>query len=323
MRRHPVALPLLMTMILALLAAGCVRPPEPRVLSRRPARSGELYLLRRIVVAPVRDESGVGSGVSEALGEILTTYLVNTRMFSVFERAQLEQVLAEQSLGLDGLTTPETAARVGSLVGAQAVVLATLTTFGEQQRSFGGVDEDGGFRLDVHAVEVGLDLRIVDAVNGRIVFAHNAVGQQRAFGGALAGEDLVLSRELRDDDSLISKAAREVVEAVIEAIVVKLDDLPWTGAVVKADGDKIYLNAGEEVGVEPGLRFDVFAAGEELIDPDTGLTLGRDENRRGTVEVVEVHGRYSIGRAVSGTGFQTGDILRETPPEEDAPPPTS
>jgi TolB-like protein len=60
----------------------------------------------------------------------------------VVERDEIEKLLAEQSLGASGKVTPETAAKIGKLVGARYVVAGTF------------IDFYGDFRLDARLVNV-------------------------------------------------------------------------------------------------------------------------------------------------------------------------
>lgn len=60
----------------------------------------------------------------------------------VVEREQIQKLLEEQNLGTSGRVNPETAAKVGKLVGARYVVLGTF------------IDFYGDFRVDVRLVNV-------------------------------------------------------------------------------------------------------------------------------------------------------------------------
>ncbi len=86
------------------------------------------------------------------LQQILMTELARNPALRVVERSQLNALIAEQDLGAAGRVDPETAARVGRIVGAKFMVLG------------GFVDWFGDFRLDA---------RIVDCETTEII---NAIG---------------------------------------------------------------------------------------------------------------------------------------------------
>ncbi len=86
------------------------------------------------------------------LQQILMTELARNPALRVVERSQPNALIAEQDLGAAGRVDPETAARVGRIVGAKFMVLG------------GFVDWFGDFRLDA---------RIVDCETTEII---NAIG---------------------------------------------------------------------------------------------------------------------------------------------------
>jgi hypothetical protein len=71
-----------------------------------------------------------------------------------------------------------------------------------------------------------------------------------------------------------------------------------TGSVVKAEGEQVWLNLGAD-SVAVGDRLNVISKGEELIDPETGISLGSSDTVLGAVEVAQVEEKYSIARNVS------------------------
>ena len=75
------------------------------------------------------------------LQQILMTELARNPAMRVVERSQLNALIAEQDLGAAGRVDPETAARVGRIVGAKFMVLG------------GFVDWFGDFRLDARIVD--------------------------------------------------------------------------------------------------------------------------------------------------------------------------
>jgi hypothetical protein len=79
--------------------------------------------------------------------------------------------------------------------------------------------------------------------------------------------------------------------------------------IMKVAGDTIYVNAGSgELNV--GDTFDVYRMGEELIDPDTGESLGAEEEKIGSLTITEVKEKYSFAKATSGSGFAAGDVVK-------------
>jgi hypothetical protein len=76
-------------------------------------------------------------------------------------------------------------------------------------------------------------------------------------------------------------------------------------------GTDIYINAGREVGLNPGDVLMVQTLGQEIIDPQTKVVLGRT---RGSVKaellVTEIDEKFTISKIRSGMGIQVGDMVR-------------
>lgn len=93
-------------------------------------------------------------------------------------------------------------------------------------------------------------------------------------------------------------------------IVEQLKEVDWAGQVITAEGEQIFLNAGSNSGVQVGDTFTVTNIAKELVDPASGVVLGRIERRMGTVEVQSVTDLYAIARVQGQFPVRRGDYLR-------------
>jgi hypothetical protein len=91
-----------------------------------------------------------------------------------------------------------------------------------------------------------------------------------------------------------------------------MSGLPWEGKIIKASGATIYMKPGSKGGVQPGMVFSIYRPGEELIDPDTGISLGSEESKIGEIQYTGDIADGKAGKALvkSGTGFEAGDLVR-------------
>ncbi len=135
------------------LAVGFMAPPVAQGQDMRPGIGVWIFEDGGSYGQDAEDFEALRGG----LQQILMTELARNPAMRVVERSPLNALITEQDLGADGLVDPETAARVGRLVGAKFMVLG------------GFVDWFGDFRLDA---------RIVDCETSEII---NAIGlrQQR------------------------------------------------------------------------------------------------------------------------------------------------
>ncbi len=71
-----------------------------------------------------------GKQVGEIVAEWLITSLVRTGRFDVVERSQLQKILKEQELGMTGMISQETAAKVGALLGVKVIITGSVIRLG-------------------------------------------------------------------------------------------------------------------------------------------------------------------------------------------------
>ncbi len=73
----------------------------------------------------------------------------------------------------------------------------------------------------------------------------------------------------------------------------------------------VTIDVEDSAGVKVGDTFTVYKVGEELVDPDSGMSLGVEETAAGQLQISKAMPKFSIGAATSGTGFRQGDVIRE------------
>ncbi len=273
-------------------------------------------LKKRIAVINFEDRSGYGHNIGQGVADMLVTSLVEADRFLVIERSELEDILSEQGLGQTGLVTPQSAAQVGKLLGIELMVTGSVTEFGTKKDNIGGgLGSLGGFNVGVstQSARVAVDIRLINVNTGEIVTAKMAEGEDSSTGLDNVGiADIDFHNSSSWDNTQLGKAAREAIEQCVEYIGDGMDEVQWQGKIIKASGTTIFMKPGTKGGVQPGMVFVVYRPGEELIDPDTGLSLGSEEMKIGQIQFTEDIGDGRAGKAIvkSGTGFDTGDLIR-------------
>lgn len=273
-------------------------------------------LKKRIAVIEFEDKAGYGHNVGRGVADMLVTSLVESEKFLVIERAELDEILKEQGLGMSGAVTPQSAAKVGQLLGIEMMLTGSVTEFGSKQDKVGGgIGSIGGFNLGVKktSARVTVDIRMVDVNTGEITLAKSAEGDDSSTGLDNVGiEDINFHNSSTWDNTQLGKASREAIEQCVEYIIDGMEEVAWQGKIIKASGTTIYMKPGSKGGVQAGMVFSIYRPGEELIDPDTGLSLGSEESKIGQIQVTGDVGDGRAAKAIvkSGTGFQTGDLIR-------------
>ncbi|MCP4631697.1 MAG: hypothetical protein GY855_02130 [candidate division Zixibacteria bacterium] len=270
-------------------------------------------LKRRLAVFSFEDKTDYGRfNVGEGMSDMLVTELVKGRNYIIIERQQIAQVMAEQALGQSGAVTQQTAAQVGKLLGVELAVFGSVTEFGEKKSETGGKLKKFGIGGGISKSEarVAIDVRIVDTGTGQILAADNVEGEEKKTGLSVDTKDFSFADRSKFDKTQVGKATRKAIEKIMKKIDDQMKSKPWSGKIIKVSGPKLYINGGSNIGLLVGNVMKVFSPGEELIDPDTGLSLGAEETRLGEIQIVDVKEKYSIAIVRSGAGFSGGNIVR-------------
>lgn len=104
---------------------------------------------------------------------------------------------------------------------------------------------------------------------------------------------------------------RNAMNDLIPKLMVYAPKISWSGRVAMIKGDRLYLNVGQQSGVQVGDLLKVLEKGDEIFDPETGDSLGKVPGRmKGTLEIISFFGKDgSIAVVHSGAGFQENDAV--------------
>jgi curli biogenesis system outer membrane secretion channel CsgG len=258
----------------------------------------------RVGIVDFVNKSSYGAGrLGTSASDILTTELFKTGAFILVERDRLKQVLGEQALGQAGMVSTETAAQAGKVLGLNALVTGSISQFGV---STAGADY-GVYKQKVQTAKCAVDVRVVDASTGQLLFADSGKGEFERK----AQEVLGLGTRAGYDETLGQEALRSAITKFMDNLVQKLQSVEWSGAVAMVSGTDVYINAGRDVGLNPGDILMVQTLGQEIVDPQTKVVLGRTRGSvKGELLVTEIDEKFTISKVRSGMGFQVGDLVR-------------
>ncbi|MDP1737006.1 MAG: CsgG/HfaB family protein [Caulobacter sp.] len=279
-------------------------------------------LKKTIAVDPFQAAEAVGGSItSDGMTAMLTDALVRDGRFVVVERPGLASVQAEQQLGQSSATTPETAAGVGGLIGASAIVRGAVTKY-EPAASGGGIGVSGlpmggllggraGVKSQTSLLEISL--RLIDTTTGQVISTSKAQGRAKStaadasvvnpWTGASAGGGTFHT-------SPIGQAGEDAIIKAVELIAAGMRAVAWSAQVIEADGDRVYVNAGADRNVAAGTVLSVWRRGRTFTDPTTGEVLDVDLQRIGTVRIDSVRDRLSTASVASGGPPARGDLLK-------------
>ncbi len=134
---------------------------------------------------------GTDQDIGRGISDLLTSQLIRDGKYQVIDRDKLQQILKEQNFSASARVDPTAAAKIGRLLGVDAVVIGDVTQFGKDQRSSLGHGWSGfglggvGARKSKAVVEV--TARVVDVNTGEIVASASGRGESTRSGTDLVG----------------------------------------------------------------------------------------------------------------------------------------
>lgn len=275
---------------------------------------------KTIAVMDFENKAGAASewNIGSGMAEMLTTALVNSDHFTVVERQAITKVLAEQDFGASGRTRDAGAPKIGQVLNAQILVSGAVTEFATKTSGGGQAIGYKGINLGLSgsSSHVAVNIRLYDATTGEVVDSLRCEGKASATGisGGYTGSQLggFTFGSSGFVKTPLGKATQEAINKAVYFIVTRMESMPWEGAIVTVKGATIYINAGNRSNIVPGMEFSVWKKGEELIDPDTGITLGSENKKIGRIQVTSVEDKFSKACVTAGmaSSMSRGDIVK-------------
>jgi curli biogenesis system outer membrane secretion channel CsgG len=260
---------------------------------------------------------------------MITDSLHRTGRFRLVERKVLGDVLGEQDLAASGRVSKPSGAKTGKVLGAETLIQGVVTSYEPKYKGkkvglgglTGGIPGGallGGASVGTEKSMVSMNFRLIDAETSEVLYTKqvDAVVGKTAFGlggggwgsgGALGGFLSSYSK------TPIGQAVMAAVNMGVFELIQQIGNSPAEGSVVKVSGSKVYVNLGEDV-VDTGLVLKAVSKGEELIDPETGISLGGEEEEIGRLKVTEVKEKYCVATPVKfdASRLKTGDKVVST-----------
>jgi curli biogenesis system outer membrane secretion channel CsgG len=232
--------------------------------------------------------------------------------FSVIEREKLALVMKEQGLASTGAIDPQSAAKVGKILGVRYVVTGAVDKF-SINTTRGSL---GGFGGNQTTADASISLRFIDTTTAERVFSIAESGQVKKGGASFRGTSLSRDAEWGIASEAVQKASKAVVDKLTDSE--NLDKVAaaagGTGGIdariAQVDGKTAVINMGSSAGVKVGDKFKIFSVGADIIDPVTGARLGAMEKEIGSGVVTDVQERFAV-IAVTGTATVGAKIKKQ------------
>jgi curli biogenesis system outer membrane secretion channel CsgG len=279
---------------------------------------------------------GNNQDVGKGITDLMVTRLVKDGVYSVIERKAIDKIISEQNFSNSDRANPDTAAKIGRILGLDAIIIGSITQFGrdDQYKSVGG----GAFGTIAGKYGHGLgnigtrkakavvviSARMVDTNTAEILAAADGKGESTRSGTSLLGEGNSATAgggghydmgSANFADTILGEAVGAAVSDASKQLEDANAKLPTkvvnvSGLVADVTGNTLIMNVGTKAGVKVGDKLGVFRKGKEIRDPATGKVLKTIETRLGDVTITEADEGSCTGTFSGPTPPKVGDAVQ-------------
>lgn len=284
---------MLASLAAATLAAGCATTSTPQQVVSAPVSAAQQAeaqrqasvpvaktLKRKVAIGRFTNETRYGKTfqvdasndpLGKQVADMLSSRLVTSQKFLVFERPDIDKVKAEQSI-----------AHESGLVGVDALVIGSVTEFGRSTTGKSGFLSG----TKVQTAHAKVEIRLVDVRTGYIFFTASGTGDASTESGEIAG----FGSKADYDATLNDRAIGAAISDVQNSLIAKLEERPWRTDILKVDGHQLYLSGGMRQGIQVGDTLNVLKAGEKVKSSQSGFDITLPAKTVGQIRVVSRFG---------------------------------
>jgi len=256
---------------------------RPKIVVAMPKTSAARYA--------VGDDQVNAIEVANAVRARLSDILTQTKRFIVLDREFGSEMQAEIDHINSGNVRVQDSARLGQQLATDLILIPTIERF-EYPRSVRQLHMSNR-QLVSYSGGARITLRLLNAATGEVVMSDS-------FEHQLASADPSTMPRVIDGANMAGEMMGSLSGQIGGAVVSEI--FPVT--VVALNGDQVVLSQGGE-SLQAGQRWQAVYLGEELKDPQTGRSLGRNEVPVGTVRIDRVSTQTSYGTLEDGSGALT------------------
>jgi curli biogenesis system outer membrane secretion channel CsgG len=261
--------------------------------------------------------------------------------YRVVERENVQDVLKEQDFGASPRTQQGKQARIGKILGADAILMGTITVFGRDDKKNGvggggwGPSWLSGLKLHwgKDKAVVAINYRLIDAETSETISVGEARGESErkskgldiaaltSSGGGAGGLDMTSSNFA---ETIVGEATINCMNKLIDILNqkekdIRLRNIDIDTRVALVSGAQIYISSGANEGVQKCDRFEVSRIVSEIRDPVTKDLLDLQLEKVGDLIVTEVREKMAIGAFNGNSAPVVGYAVRKLAPTSAQP----
>ena len=234
-------------------------------------------LKRKVAIARFTNETRYGQSffidkddnrIGKQAVDILSAKLLETEKFILLERADLDKINKELSIGnMQPLKNM-----------ADYVIVGSITEFGRKEVSDVGVFS----RVKKQVVFCKVHVRLVDVYTGQLIYSEDGEGNAFSEAGTVFG----VGARAGYDSSLNDKAIESAISNLSSNIIEKLLDKPWRAYILAYEDGHFIISGGKSQNIKTADLFDVMQEGKKIKNPQTNMEVTLPGKKIGELKVI-------------------------------------
>ena len=127
-----------------------------------------------------------------------------------------------------------------------------------------------------------VNARMVDPRTGHAFFSDDGAGDATLEQSTILG----LGDRATFDSTLGNKALSAAVVNLIDKLINKLSDKPWTTSILTVEGTNVIVSGGQRQGLRVGDHLKIMAPGKVIKSPQTGFNVQLPHTQVGELEIL-------------------------------------
>ncbi len=264
------------------------------------------------------DAGDAGKGISALLIQKLNA----GGKYTLVDQTAVRNMLKEQDKSEDDrLDVYGRAAKIGRLLGLDAMIVGAITRFGpdaKQQDAGGGHSGISKWKSKAY---VEITARVLNMTTAEVIAEFKAIGESTHTGEVMRVKPRGHSTDSQDilgsefTGSLLAEATQNAVENIAGQLNILAEKIPvlqieFDGLVAEVEGNSVTLNIGKKSGLKVGNKLAVVREVRAITDPQTGVSLPPVAEHIGEVTITEVSDQYSTAIFAGSRQVQAGDRVK-------------
>lgn len=237
--------------------------------------------------------------IVEALTDNMGSAINGTRRLEVVTVGDMDVIVKAIARGENILSNAELAPALKNFEYGIAVKIDDYQDL-EQEKAFPAL----GQTLTYRNIRIGAIANFIESATGTIAESPNFIVSKSIKLNSSAGVKTTGDKS----DEIVAQLTRELCKKIAFKLADKL--APPRVISVGKNGKTLTINKGDDTDIYVGQIYEIFAIGEEMIDPDTGESLGCEEEFVGKARVTRVNAKFSQAEILENNGIEKNGVAR-------------